>query len=354
MFGHLATEAVIADASSMRRKLSNGLCPQLDGLPAHPGHSCGGDSATLLHTWSVVPSSEDNSPAPTHVRSEKTADITLASVSPFRASTPFTDSWDHFRFDVDHGVATVTFDRPEKLNALTFDVYADLRDLLAELEHRDDVRVLAITGEGKGFCSGGDVDEIIGQLLEMDSRGLLEFTRMTGTVVERMRRLPMPIVAAVNGVAAGAGAVIALAADLRLMARSASFHFLFTKVGLAGADMGSAYLLPRVVGLGRATEMLLLGEKVEPTHAVSSGLASRVVDDDDLIEEAASLARRLADGPSLAFGATKILLSRELDMDLGSSIEMEAMTQALLMTTEDHAEFYRAFTGKRSPEWSGR
>lgn len=251
-------------------------------------------------------------------------------------------------------MATVTFDRPDKLNALTFDVYADLRDLLGELEHRDDVTVLVLTGQGKGFCSGGDVNEIIGELVEMDTKGLLEFTRMTGAVVERMRRLPMPVIASVNGVAAGAGSVIALAADLRLLAESASFHFLFTKVGLAGADMGSAYLLPRVVGLGRASELLLLGDQVTAEDAVLMGLATRVVPDGRLAAETAELAGRLASGPTLAFGATKILLSRELDMDLGSSIELEAFTQALLMTTEDHAEFYRAFTGKRRPEWKGR
>lgn len=276
------------------------------------------------------------------------------TVSPFRASARFTESWDHFDFSIDDGVATVTFDRPQRLNALTFEVYADFRDLLAELEHRDDAKVVVITGQGDGFCSGGDVNEIIGRLVEMDSKHLLEFTRMTGAVVERMRRLPIPIIASVNGVAAGAGAVIALAADLRLLAASASFHFLFTKVGLAGADMGSAYLLPRVVGLGRASEILLLGEKVSPADAVGMGLASRVVDDDRLAEETKALARRLADGPTMALGATKVLLGRELDMDLGSSIELEAFTQALLMTTEDHAEFYRAFTGKRPPEWSGR
>ena len=275
-------------------------------------------------------------------------------VSPFRSSAPFTDSWDHFRFEVADGVATVTFNRPGKLNALTFDVYADLRDLLSELEQREDTRVLVITGEGKGFCSGGDVNEIIGELLNMGAKGLLEFTRMTGAVVERMRRLPIPIIAAVNGVAAGAGAVIALAADLRVLAESASFHFLFTKVGLAGADMGSAYLLPRVVGLGRASELLLLGEKVAPGDALAMGLATRVVADSDLTATAGDLAAQLANGPAMAYGATKILLSRELDMDLGSAIELEAFTQALLMTTEDHAEFYRAFTGKRPPEWSGR
>lgn len=275
-------------------------------------------------------------------------------MSPFRASAPLTDEWGHFRFEMDAHVATVTFDRPERLNALTFDVYADFRDLLTEIEHRDDVKVLVVTGSGDGFCSGGDVERIIGELLGMDTKGLLEFTRMTGAVVENMRRLPIPIIASVNGVAAGAGAVIALAADLRLMAASSSLHFLFTKVGLAGADMGSAYLLPRIVGLGRATELLMLGEKVEPADAVAIGLASRVVEDQRLGDETKRMARRLAEGPSLAYGATKILLGRELDMDLGSSIELEAFTQALLMTTEDHAEFYEAFTGKRPPEWMGR
>lgn len=275
-------------------------------------------------------------------------------VSPFRASSDLTESWDHFGFDVDGGVATITFDRPDKLNALTFDVYADLRDLVSEIEHRDDVKVLLITGTGRGFCSGGDVNEIIGPLLEMDSKGLLEFTRMTGAVVEGLRSVPVPVIAAINGVAAGAGAVIALAADLRLVAESASFHFLFTKVGLAGADMGSAYLLPRVIGLGRATELLLLGEKVSATDAVAMGLASRVIPDDDLASESRELAQHLADGPTLAYGATKTLLSREQDMDLASAIELEAFTQALLMTSEDHAEFYNAFAAKRPPEWKGR
>jgi enoyl-CoA hydratase/carnithine racemase len=275
-------------------------------------------------------------------------------LSPYRASSGFTSSWDHFAFEIVDGVGTLTFSRPGKLNALTFDVYADLRDLLDEIEHRGDVNVLVLTGEGKGFCSGGDVNEIIGALLEMGSRGLLDFTRMTGAVVERMRRLPIPIIASVNGVAAGAGAVIALASDLRIVAESATFHFLFTKVGLAGADMGSAYLLPRVVGLGRASEMLLLGDEVGAEEAAKAGLANRVVADADLAATTADLARRITTGPTVAYGATKVLLSRELDMDLGSSIELEAFTQALLMTTEDHKEFYEAFTGKRPPEWTGR
>lgn len=275
-------------------------------------------------------------------------------MSPFRGSAALTESWENFDFVVEAGVGTVTFARAEKLNALTFQVYADLRDLLSEVPSREDVSVLVITGEGKGFCSGGDVDEIIGRLLAMDSRSLLDFTRMTGSVVEGMRQLPVPIVAAVNGVAAGAGAVIALAADFRLVARSSRFHFLFTKVGLAGGDMGSAYLLPRLVGLGRATELLMLGDPVDAEQAAALGLATAVVDDADLPAAAADLARRLADGPTFAFAATKKLLTAEQDMSLAAAIEMEAMTQALLMTTEDHAEFHRAFTAKRDPQWRGR
>jgi enoyl-CoA hydratase/carnithine racemase len=275
-------------------------------------------------------------------------------VSPFRGSVPFTEDWKHFRFEAEDGVATVTFDRPERLNALTFEVYADLRDLLGELPHRDDVRVLVITGEGRGFCSGGDVQDIIGALQDMGAKERLEFTRMTGAVVQRMREAPFPILAAVNGVAAGAGAVIALASDVRLVARSARFAFLFTRVGLAGADMGSAYLLPRLIGLGRATELLLLGDEVPADRAVEVGLASRLVDDATLGSEAGALARRLAEGPSAAHAATKLLLSREQDLDLAGSLELEAMTQALLMASDDHREFYRAFIEGRAPRWMGR
>lgn len=275
-------------------------------------------------------------------------------MSPFRGSAPLTEQWDNFRFELSDGVATVTLNRPERLNALTFDVYADLRDLLWELPQRGDARVLVITGEGRGFCSGGDVHEIIGRLVEMDAKGLLEFTRMTGSVVQRMRECPLPIIAAVNGIAAGAGAVLALAADLRVVARSASFAFLFTKVALAGADMGAAYLLPRLIGLGRATELLLLGETIDAEAAERYGLVTRLVDDDALVAEAAGLARSLAEGPWLAYANTKLLLSRELDLDLAGSVELEAQTQALLMTTRDHREFYDALREKREPRWEGR
>jgi enoyl-CoA hydratase/carnithine racemase len=275
-------------------------------------------------------------------------------MSPYRASAPLTPEWQHFDYSVDAGVATVTLNRPAKLNALTFEVYADLRDLVTELPHRGDARVLIITGEGKGFCSGGDVEEIIGPLTEMGTAELLEFTRMTGGVVKALRECPVPVIAAINGVAAGAGSVIALASDLRLMAESASFAFLFTRVGLAGADMGSAYLLPRIVGLGRATELLLLGDKLSAERAHRMGLANEVLPDGELVSRAQALARRIADGPAFAFSTTKSLLTRELDMSLGASIELEAITQALLMQSEDFLEFYDAWSDGRSPEWSGR
>jgi enoyl-CoA hydratase/carnithine racemase len=275
-------------------------------------------------------------------------------VSPFRGSAAFTEEWKHFDFALDDGVATVTFSRPDKLNALTFDVYADLRDLLGELPHRGDARVLMLTGRGRGFCSGGDVDEIIGELQSMSAGELLEFTRMSGAVVKAMRDCPLPIVAAVNGVAVGAGSVLALASDFRVIARSAKFSFLFTRVGLAGADMGAAYLLPRLVGLGRATELLVLGEAVTAERAVEIGLATRLVDDGELVTEANALARRLADGPALAYATTKVLLTRELDLDLGGAIEIEALAQALLMKSDDFGEFYAAWSEGRKPAWTGR
>jgi enoyl-CoA hydratase/carnithine racemase len=271
----------------------------------------------------------------------------------FKGSPGAPGTWEHFRFAVSDGVATITFDRPDKLNALTFEIYADLRDLLAWIPAQEDIRVLVITGSGRGFCSGGDVHAIIGELLKSDRERLLEFTRMTGAVVRNMRECPLPIIAAVNGVAAGAGSVIALAADFRVLARSASFAFLFTKVGLAGADMGSAYLLPRMIGLSKAAELLMLGETIDAARADALGLAYRVVEDAELDDATDGLARTLADGPGLAYAATKRLLTRELDMALVEAIELEAMTQAGLMATDDHAEFYRAFSEGRKPKWSG-
>ena len=275
-------------------------------------------------------------------------------MSPFRGSTPLADDWRNFDFSVSDGVATITLNRPDKLNALTFEAYADLRDLFGQLAHRGNARVVVLRGEGRAFCSGGDVEEIIGELQELEVDELLDFTRMTGATVRSMRECPLPVIASIQGVAAGAGSVLALGADFRLLARSASFAFLFTRVGLAGADMGSAYLLPRIVGMGRATQMLMLGDKVTSEQALASGLASSVVADDELRDATATLARRLADGPSLAYGTTKSLIQREQDMDLAGAIELEAMTQALLMLSHDHGEFYAAWREGRPPDWQGR
>jgi enoyl-CoA hydratase/carnithine racemase len=274
-------------------------------------------------------------------------------MSPFRGSAPFTQDWQHFRVERADGVATITFTRPERLNALTFSSYADLRDFFAEIPHRDDTRVVVLRGEGRAFCSGGDVDEIIGATLDMRPDELLSFTTMTGEVVRAMRESPAPVIAAIQGTAAGAGSVLALASDFRVMARSAKFAFLFTKVGLAGADMGAAYLLPRLVGLGRATSLLMLGDSLPAEQAERWGLVHDLVDDGQVDAAASALAARLATGPWQGYSATKRLLSRELDMSLSSAVELEAMTQALLMKGDDYREFHAAFTGKRTPEWTG-
>jgi enoyl-CoA hydratase/carnithine racemase len=275
-------------------------------------------------------------------------------MTPFIASTPLTERWEHFDFSVDAGVARITLNRPERLNPLTFEAYADLRDLFAQLPHRGDTRAVVITGAGRAFSSGGDVEEIIGELQKLKPAQLLEFTRMTGQMIRAVRDCPIPVIAAINGIAAGAGSVLALSSDFRILSENASFAFLFTRVGLSGADMGAAYLLPRIVGLGRATELLMLGDKVDAERAMAIGLATEVVPADELLDRAQALAQRLADGPAVAYATTKTLLSRELDMDLASAVEFEAANQALLMLTDDHREFYAAWTEKRSPSWKGR
>ncbi|KQX12687.1 enoyl-CoA hydratase [Streptomyces sp. Root431] len=275
-------------------------------------------------------------------------------MSPFTGSATRTERWRHLRLDLDEGVATVTLARPAKLNALTFGAYADLRDLLAELSRERTVRALVLGGEGRGFCSGGDVDEIIGATLSLDTARILDFNRMTGQVVRALRECPFPVVAALHGVAAGAGAVLALAADFRIADPTTRFAFLFTRVGLSGGDMGAAYLLPRVVGLGHATRLLMLGEPVHAAEAERIGLLSELAEEGAADTRAAALARRLADGPALALAQTKALLTAELDMPLAASIELDAATQALLMHGEDYAEFHAAFTEKRPPKWQGR
>src|SRR5947209_1012550 len=229
-----------------------------------------------------------------------------------------------FLYEVNDGIATLTFNRPEVMNALTFEVYAQLRDLFERLRYDETVRVVVLTGAGDNFCSGGDVHAIIGELLKRDMKEHLEFTRMTGAVVQHMRLLDKPIIAALNGMTAGAGSVLALASDLRIASERARFAFLFTKVGLTGADMGAGYLLPRIVGMGRAFELLLLGETIDAQTAERYGLVNRVVPHDELLDTARGWAERLAKGPSLAIGMTKRMITNEMGMDLVAAIEAEA------------------------------
>ena len=263
--------------------------------------------------------------------------------------------WKHFDYLEADGVATVTFSRPERLNSLTFEVYADIRDLSAELKTRmGEIRVLVFRGTGRGFCSGGDVDAIIGELLKMDTRGVYDFARMTGACVRNLREMPQPVIAAVNGIAAGAGAVLAAASDFRVLAASASFRYLFTQVGISGGDMGICWMLPRMVGMGRATEMLMLGGKVDAQTALEMGLASRVVADHQLDAAVAEYVSKLKEVAPWGLAMTKEMLNRAASMDYSSAVEMEAWTQTLLMTAEDFREFHAGFTGKRKPVFTGR
>jgi enoyl-CoA hydratase/carnithine racemase len=275
-------------------------------------------------------------------------------VTGFTGSAAGTPRWQHLDVTVSGGVVTVTLNRPEKLNALTFEAYADLRDLLHELSARGEHRVVLLRGEGDAFCSGGDVQEIIGELLAMPPDRRLAFTRMTGEVVRAMRESPLPVVAAIRGIAAGAGSVLALASDFRVLGASSRLAFLFTKVGLAGADMGAAYLLPRLIGAAKATELLVLGDTIDAVTADRYGLATALVAEQEVDETAGQRAHRLADGPALAYAQTKMLITRELDMSLAAALELDATTQALLMGSADHAEFHTAFTAKRKPAWRGR
>ncbi|MFN8456526.1 MAG: enoyl-CoA hydratase family protein [Anaerolineae bacterium] len=259
-----------------------------------------------------------------------------------------------FLYEVNDGIATLTFNRPEVLNALTFQVYDQLRRLFEELRYDDAVKVVVLTGQGRGFCSGGDVHGIIGELFKQDVKGHMDFTRMTGEVVRNMRLLDKPIIAALNGTTAGAGAVIALASDLRIASEQVKFAFLFTKVGLTGADMGTAYLLPRVIGQGRALELLLLGDSIDAATAERYGLVNRVVPPDQLMPAALAWAKRLAEGPTFALSMTKRMVNNEWHMDLLSALEAEAQAQALLLMAEDHHRFYEAFKEKVEPKFVGR
>jgi enoyl-CoA hydratase/carnithine racemase len=256
-----------------------------------------------------------------------------------------------FACTVQDGVATFVLNRPERLNALTFDVYAELRDTFAALPREEGVRVVVLTGAGKGFCSGGDVHDIIGELFRRDMKGLLEFTRMTGALVVNIRRCPQPVIAAVNGACAGAGAVVALACDLRIAADTARFAFLFTKVGLSGADMGACWLLPRVIGWGNAAKLLLTSDSIDAAEAHRIGLVHDVVPADRVLASATDLAKRLAAGPAFALAMTKTMMNDEASMSLEQAIEAEAQAQSVCMQHRDFREAYDAFVGKRAAKF---
>ena len=250
------------------------------------------------------------------------------------------------------GVATITLNRPERLNALTFEVYRELTETFATLRNEPEVRAVVITGAGRAFCSGGDVHDIIGELFKRDMEGLLAFTRMTCELVANIRALHKPVIASLNGTTAGAGACIALASDIRIAAEEAKIAFLFVKVGLSGADMGAAYLLPRVVGLAKATELLYTGDFISAQEAERIGLYNRVVPGSQLGVATQELAERLARGPAFALAKTKELLDREAHMNLEAALECEAQAQAICMQHPDYREAYEAFVAKRTPKFN--
>jgi enoyl-CoA hydratase/carnithine racemase len=259
----------------------------------------------------------------------------------------------HFSLAVESGVAQVTLARPEKKNPLTFESYAELVLLFRAAASDDEVKAFVMTGEGGNFCSGGDVFEIIGPLLEKDAKGLLKFTQMTGDLVKAMRGCPQPIIAAVDGVCAGAGAILAMASDLRIGTQGAKVAFLFNRVGLAGCDMGACAMLPRIVGLGRASELLFLGRSMSGEEGLSWGFFNRLAASDTLTASAMALAQEIAAGPSFAHGMTKKMLALEWAMALDAAIDAEAVAQALCMKTEDFARAFRAFAAREKPSFQG-
>jgi enoyl-CoA hydratase/carnithine racemase len=260
---------------------------------------------------------------------------------------------EHFLYEAEDGVATITLNRPERKNPLTFDSYAELRDLFRALAYADDVKAVVIAGAGGNFCSGGDVHEIIGPLTKLDMPGLLRFTRMTGDTVKAMRACPQPIVAAVDGVCAGAGAILAMASDLRLGTLRARTAFLFARVGLAGCDMGACSILPRLIGQGRAAELLYTGRAMSAEEGERWGFFNRLCAPDAVLAEAQALARSLAEGPTFAHGMTKKMLQQEWNMGIDEAIEAEAQAQAICMATNDFHRAYHAFVAKQTPLFEG-
>jgi enoyl-CoA hydratase/carnithine racemase len=259
-----------------------------------------------------------------------------------------------FELAIENGVATITLDRPDRLNALTFEIYGELASTFRSLERANEARAVVITGKGRGFCSGGDVEGIIAELFAKDARGLLEFTRVTGALIQSIAELRRPVIAAVNGVAVGAGAVIATACDLRIAAKGARFGFIFPKVGLSGADMGASFLLPRIVGRGRGAELLFFGDLIDAEEAHRIGLVNKVTDDGEAaVKLAGEWASRLARGPAFAHTMTKQMLESEHTMSLAAAIEAEAQAQAICMAHPDFKTAYEANKAKQTPRFEG-
>jgi enoyl-CoA hydratase/carnithine racemase len=259
----------------------------------------------------------------------------------------------HFRFEFKEGIATLTLNRPERKNPLTFDSYAELRDVFRSMVEATDTKAVILTGAGENFCSGGDIHEIIGPLTKLDMPGLLTFTRLTGDLVKAMRACPQPVIAAIDGTCAGAGAILALASDFRLGTARTKIAFLFTRVGLAGCDMGACAILPRVIGQGRAMELLLTGRNMSGEEAERWGFLNRVCEPQDLLPTAKTLAAELGAGPTFAHGMTKKMLQQEWNMGVDEAIEAEAQAQAICMATNDFCRAYHAFVDKRKPEFKG-
>ena len=259
----------------------------------------------------------------------------------------------HFLWQLESGVATVTLNRPEKKNPLTFESYAELRDTFRNLVYADDVHAVILTGAGGNFCSGGDVHEIIGPLTQMDMKGLLNFTRMTGDLVKAVRACPQPVIAAVDGICVGAGAILAMASDLRLGTPAAKTAFLFTRVGLAGCDMGACAILPRIIGQGRASELLFTGRSMGAEEGLAWGFFNRLHESAALPGAARELAQKLIAGPTFAHGMTKTMLNQEWNMGLDQAIEAEAQAQAICMQTQDFERAYKAFVAKGTPKFEG-
>ncbi|MGA7985833.1 MAG: enoyl-CoA hydratase family protein [Burkholderiales bacterium] len=259
----------------------------------------------------------------------------------------------HFKWQVADRVATITLNRPERKNPLTFESYAELRDTFQKLQYADDVRAVVFTGEGGNFCSGGDVHDIIGPLVKMDMPGLMAFTRMTGNLVKEMRNCPQPIVAAVDGICAGAGAIITMASDLRFGTPECKTAFLFVRVGLAGCDMGACAILPRIIGQGRAAELLYTGRSMSASEGLAWGYYNEIVPSIKLLEKAQDMARTLAHGPAFAHSMTKKCLHQEWNLSIEQALETEAEAQAICMQTGDFERAYNAFVSKQKPKFEG-